>query len=316
MKPILASLFLALLCLTVKANGDDSTKVADAKVAEALKQIAEIEKKLTYKTGAITLDSGLATINIPEGYKFLGPADAKYIVEDVWGNLKGQAPLGMIIPADQMASIADYAFIVEYEEMGYVKDGDADDINYDDLLKNIQEDQVKANEERKAQGIPAMHLVGWAEKPYYDKNKKVLYWAKDLTIDGNTEHTLNYDIRVLGRKGVLILQAVGSLSSLDSVNKSKSDILNMVSFNTGNKYSDYNSSTDNVAAWTIGGLVAGKLLAKVGFFALILKNIKLIAIAIAAGGGALWRFITGRKKKEETLAYEQPAAPTDESTNA
>lgn len=311
MKYLLASLFIAFICLSVKAKGDDSTKVAE----EALQQIADIEKKLTYKTGIISLDSGLASINVPAGYKFLGPADAKYILEDVWGNLKGEAPLGMIVPADQMASVADYAFIVEFEEMGYVKDGDADDINYDDLLKTIKEDQVKANEERKAQGMPAMHLVGWAEKPYYDKSKKVLYWAKDYSIDGNTEHTLNYDIRVLGRKGVLTLQAIGSLSSLDSVNKSKSDILNMVSFNDGNKYSDYNSSTDNVAAWTIGGLVAGKLLAKVGFFALILKNLKLIFIALVAGGGAIWRFITGRKKKEETLAYE-PAPPTDDQTNA
>ena len=313
MKHLLVSAFLAFVCLSVKAKGgDDSTKVAE----EALKQIAEIEKKLTYKTGVISLDSGLATINIPEGYKFLGPSDTKYIVEDIWGNLKGQAPLGMIVPADQMASIADYAFIVEYEEMGYVKDDDANDINYDDLLKQIKEDQAKANEERKAQGMQAMHLVGWAERPYYDKNKKVLYWAKDYISEGNTEHTLNYDIRVLGRKGVLTLQAVGSMSSLDSVNKSKADILNMVSFNSGNKYSDYKSGTDNVAVWTIGSLVAGKLLAKVGFFALILKNIKLIFIAIAAGGGALWRFITGRRKKEKkTLAYETPA-PTDDQTNA
>ena len=37
---------------------------------------------------------------------------------------------------------------------------------------------------------------------------------------------------------------------------------------------DFDSKIDNVAAWTIGGLVAGKVLAKAGFFAIILKFIK------------------------------------------
>ncbi|MER3499635.1 MAG: DUF2167 domain-containing protein, partial [Chitinophagaceae bacterium] len=106
---------------------------------------------------------------------------------------------------------------------------------------------------------------------------------------------------------VLVLQAVSTMSQLASVNKNIDAVLNMVTFNNGNKYSDFNSSTDNVAAWTIGGLVAGKVLAKVGFFALILKYIKIIIIAI--GAGAVWRFITGRRKKEES--YE-PAPVADE----
>jgi uncharacterized membrane-anchored protein len=63
------------------------------------------------------------------------------------------------------------------------------------------------------------------------------------------------------------------------------------------KYSDFNPEIDNVAAWTIGGLVAGKVLAKVGFWALLLKFWKLILIAIAGAGGAFWRFFTGRKKE-------------------
>jgi uncharacterized membrane-anchored protein len=66
---------------------------------------------------------------------------------------------------------------------------------------------------------------------------------------------------------------------------------------------------DTVAAVGIGGLVAGKVLAKLGFlgllakfFAPLLKFGKLGFVAIAAGFSALWRFITGRKKEEETSA--------------
>jgi uncharacterized membrane-anchored protein len=85
----------------------------------------------------------------------------------------------------------------------------------------------------------------------------------------------------------------------------------MVSFNKGNTYSDFDSKTDDIAAWTIGGLVAGKILAKVGFFALILKNIKLIGLAILALGGGIWRFIRGRRKKEEEFVYESQPAPAN-----
>ena len=51
--------------------------------------------------------------------------------------------------------------------------------------------------------------------------------------------------------------------------------------------------------------MAGKVLAKVGIFALVLKNIKLILLAIAGFGGGIWRFITGKKKKPEEAVYEQ-----------
>lgn len=301
----LAGLLSALFVFA--GNDNDSTKL----ILEQLKKIDSIESKLHYKTGTITLQNGLATINIAPGFKFLEAADAKYILEDIWGNLKGQKPLGMILPADNRASIADYAFVVEYEDMGYVKDKDADDINYDDLLKDMQADAIKANEERKNAGIAAMYLTGWAAKPHYDKEHKMLYWAKEYKVDSSEENTLNYDIRILGRKGVLVLQAVSGMSQLDSVNKNINNILGMVSFNKGQRYEDFDSKVDNVAAWTIGGLVAGKLLAKVGLFAILLKYIKLIILAVSGFGAAVWRRITGKKKKEEEVMATEPEPSGD-----
>ena len=304
----LAGLFSTLFVFA--GSGDDSTSV----LIEQFRMIDSIEAKLHYKSGTVTLENGLASINIAPGFKFLDATDAKYVLEDVWGNLKGQTPLGMILPADSKAAIADYGFIIEFEALGYVKDEDADEINYDDLLKNMKEESVKANEERKKAGIPSMFLVGWAAKPHYDKERKLLYWAKEFKVDGSEENTLNYDIRILGRKGVLVLQAVSGMSQLDSVNKNISNILGMVSFNKGSRYQDFDSKIDNVAAWTIGGLVAGKLLAKAGILALILKNIKLILLAVAAFGGGIWRRITGKKKKEEELASTDSTSAEDSSS--
>jgi len=274
-----------------------------------LKIMDSVEKTLHYKTGVIELAGGIATINVNNGFRFLESDEAEYVLTEVWGNLKGTKPLGLLFPPSSSATgFSSYAYLLEYEDIGYVKDKDANEINYDDLMKDMKEGEKKSNEERSKLELNTMEMIGWAEKPHYDKEKKHLYWAKEFRVSGEDENTLNYDIRILGRKGVLNLSAIASMEQLDSVNKNLNNVLSMVSFNKGNTYSDFDSKTDNIAAWTIGGLVAGKILAKVGFFALILKNIKLIGLAIVAFGGAAWRFITGRRKKEEEFVYEsQPS---------
>ena len=61
---------------------------------------------------------------------------------------------------------------------------------------------------------------------------------------------------------------------LPDVKQNIEPVLASVSYTDGNKYGDFNPELDEVAAWTIGGLVAGKVLAKAGIFALLLKNLK------------------------------------------
>ncbi|MGC4036483.1 MAG: DUF2167 domain-containing protein [Chitinophagaceae bacterium] len=280
-----------------------------------MKVLDSIESSFNYKTGKIDLGSNLASINVPQGFKYLDGQQSERVIYDLWKNPKNNDKvLGMIFP-EKGGVISDntWAFVITYDDMGYVKDKDADDINYDDMMKEMKSDAEKANPERIKQGYTSMHMIGWAEKPYYDKDKKVLYWAKEINFGEDSLNTLNYDVRVLGRKGVLSLNAVASIDQLQEVDKYKGQILAMVQFNSGNKYSDYDSGVDKVAAWTIGGLVAGKVLAKVGFFALILKNIKLVLIALAGAGSAIWRFITGRRKKKEELQYA-PVSDNNETT--
>ncbi|HEX2535907.1 MAG TPA: DUF2167 domain-containing protein [Chitinophagaceae bacterium] len=304
------SLFLALFCaasLLVRAG--DPVDSLELK-AELTRIYDSIESRLHYKTGSFTLADGLATIKVPKGFKFLEASEARYVIEEVWGNQKGQIALGLIFPDSSSATSSSFAFVVEYEAMGYVKDSDADDIDYAELLTEMKAGNKEANEQRIKEGLTSMELIGWAATPFYDKNKKVLHWAKEIRVADQEEHILNYDIRVLGRKGVLILQAVSDMSALPSVNANIDNMLNMVSFSEGNRYSDFDSSTDEVAAWTIGGLVAGKVLAKAGFFAVIMKFFKFIVLGAIALGGALIKFFRGRKKQEEEEVYTAKQEPT------
>ena len=296
-KPILT---LVLLISAFCAFGKEKPKPKNDSADSTEIMVEDIEKTLKYQTGDIVIGDNLAKLKIPAGFRFLNAPQAKYIIYDVWGNPKneGENLYGLIVPEKiGVTEAGSWAFVIEYDDMGFVKDDDADKINYDDLMKEMNEGEAEANAERVKMGFSAVHIVGWAQKPYYDKDKKVLHWAKEIAFGGENEHTLNYNIRVLGRKGVLILNAVGGMDKLPEINEKIAAVLSSIEFNQGNKYADFNPSVDKVAAWTIGGLVAGKVLAKVGLFAVILKFGKVIFIALAAAGGAAWRFFTGKGKE-------------------
>jgi uncharacterized membrane-anchored protein len=297
---------VALLTTTMAKGEKDSLAILEK---AQLAFIDSVDNAMKYEKGAIALSSGSVTLNVPAGFKYLNKEQSNYILTDLWGNPPRTDILGMLFPeAGGPFAEKSYAFVITFDPMGYVKDDDADKINYDDLLKEMQEGEAEENKERVKQGYSSIHMVGWASKPFYDKTNKVLHWAKNLKFGDAEENTLNYEVRILGRKGVLSMNAVATMSELDEVRKDIDKVLAIPSFTAGNTYKDFDSKTDNVAAWTIGGLVAGKVLLKVGVWAAIVKFLawgwKFILIGIVAVWGAVKKFF-GRKtvvEEEQTVA--------------
>ena len=103
-----------------------------------------------------------------------------------------------------------WAVILTYVDDGHVDDSDAAEIDYDDMLKDMKEGTEEQQRGAQAGGLPGRAPLGWAEKPHYDAAAKKLYWAKELNFEGSELHTLNYDVRVLGREGVLSMNAVAT----------------------------------------------------------------------------------------------------------
>jgi uncharacterized membrane-anchored protein len=188
---------------------------------------------------------------------------------------------------------------ISYADDGYVKDGDAGKINYDDLLKQMQTAIQEEDKARRDKGYPTMRLVGWAAPPHYDAATHKLYWAKDVRFDGEAEDTLNYDIRILGRHGVLVLTAVSEMDQFPEIQKQTPQILSMVDFNQGNRYADFDPKVDKVAAYGIAALVAGGVAAKLGLFKMLLVFLvaakKFIIIALAAMAAWFRKIFGGRK---------------------
>ncbi|SFO70085.1 Uncharacterized membrane-anchored protein [Chitinophaga sp. YR627] len=319
---MLRSIYVAVLLLAtiaVKAAGpvEDSTEIYQRQYEQFADSVRKSEK---FETGLIHLPGGKANIDVPEGFKFLNREQSQYVLTTLWGNPPENAKdvLGMIFPAKaDPFTEGSYAFIVEFEEIGYVKDDDAGKIDYDEMLKNMQADEKATNEERAKNGYSSVHIVGWAQKPFYDAKNKVLHWAKEVKFgDEEGANTLNYNVRILGRHGVLSLNAICTMDELPLVKANINQVLHMAKFTDGNTYFDFDPKIDQVAAWTIGGLVAGKILAKVGFFAIILKFLvagwKFVAIGFAALIAFLKNLFT-RRRKEKMINTEGLADGSDDA---
>ncbi len=291
MKTSAAAYFVSILLASVVLAGARPTSRDEAQA---------LIDRLNFQQGKVVLHDGLATLNVPEGFRYLNGPDANKIIVDLWGNPPGEQPLGLLMPNVSPISRDAWAVIITYAKDGYVKDDDAQKINYDELLKKMKQGIHDANPERAKQGYPTMDLVGWAAPPRYERDTHKLYWAKELKFGGSAENTLNYNIRMLGRRGVLVLNAVASMSQLSEIEKASPKILSAIDYNPGNRYADFDArSGDKIASYGLAALVAGGVAAKLGFFKglwiAILAAKKFIVIG-AVAIAAWFRKLFGRKK--------------------
>lgn len=262
-------------------------------------QALQVVESLKYQQGDVTLDGGFATLKVPKEFQFLGRDDARKVLVDLWRNPPSSETIGLLMPADQNPLSDDcWVVTISYAEDGFVKDTDAAKINYDDLLKDMKKGAKEASAERVKQGYPAVELVGWAAPPHYDAQTHKLYWAKELKFAGESANTLNYNIRILGRRGVLVLNVIGAMDQLPKIEQSTPNILAMVNFNDGHRYSDFDPKVDKVATYGIAALVAGGIATKLGFFKLIWVAIlaakKFVIIGFVALGAWLKKLFKGK----------------------
>lgn len=283
---------------------DQATPTSPAP-AEAKSKEELVAESLVKREGVIALPGGQAKITVAEGFAYLDPADAAKLLTEIWGNPPDAVGsiLGIIMPKDiSPLDAKSWAAILTYDNDGHVSDDDASSINYDDLLKQMQQEVEEHNEARQKQGYETITLVGWAQKPSYDVKDHKLYWAKHLRFGtGASGETLNFAIRALGRTGVLQVNVVGDMKQLAEINAEVPKLLSMVSFTDGHRYADYKDG-DPVAAYGLAALVAGGVAAKAGLFkgllALLAASWKIVAVAVVAIGAFLARIlrsITGSK---------------------
>jgi uncharacterized membrane-anchored protein len=237
-----------------------------------------------------------AQLALPSGYGFVPPKEGAAVM-DMLGNETDERFVGLIFPEAEESS---WFVTMDYEPSGYIKDDDAKDWDADELLQNLKDGTEAGNEHRREMGVGEIQVTRWVERPAYDAQTHRLVWSAEARQKGgqDTDPTVNYNTYVLGREGYVSLNLITNSSTVEADKPSAHELLAAVNFNEGKRYTDFNGSTDKVAAYglaaLIGGIAAKKLglLAGLGLF--LAKFAKLIVVGVAAAGGAVAKFFKGR----------------------
>jgi len=302
-----AILIVSASPLAVAQPAPSAQSEAQAKAAADAKFKA-IEQSLHPQTGTVTIPAAHASLQLGEGYYYLPADEAKRVLTEGWGNPPDQVTsvLGMIFPSGKSFRDETWGAVVEYEDTGHVSDKDAASQDYNSVLADMKSSEEESNKAAQQQGYAGSHIVGWAQAPTYDPATRTLIWARNIKFDGTNYNTLNYDVRTLGRTGVLSLNMVDSMDNLPTVRTAAKGLGSTIKFDSGSAYNDFNPSTDKLADYGLAGLVAAgvgvAVAKKAGFLALLLvfakKGIALIvAGVIALGAWFKRRFGSGHQEE-------------------
>ncbi|WP_374396778.1 DUF2167 domain-containing protein [Sphingopyxis sp.] len=298
---------------TTTASSAESEMIARQRAATE-----KLLKELDRKTGTIPIRAAKADLNLGDQYYFVGPEQSRTILVDIWRNPPASANgvLGMVFPKGKSFIDDTWSAVITYEGTGYVSDDDAKTIDYEEMLANMKASDEAQAADIRAQGYPAGILQRWAQAPTYDAGRHSLVWARDIKFDDTPEDTLNYDIRLLGREGVLSMNILASMSQLDDVRQAAKTFASVGSFHAGARYADYNASTDKKAEYGLAGLVAAggaaAVAKKVGLLAVLAKFGKFLLIGLVALFAGFRNFIGGLFGRKPAMDASEWEALADE----
>ncbi len=299
MRAAMLGVAVAFACVSaMPAFPEQPTPAMSAEEKAYLTKMEALAKSLHPQTGDVSLDAAKATLHLGKDYYFLDADESRKVIVDAWGNPSEQAEgvLGMVFPAGK--SFLDpnsWGAIISYEQGGHVADDDAASADFDALMEQMKEGEAERNEARKKEGYAPIHLVGWADRPAYNRASHSVVWARELQFGDSSEHSLNYDVRLLGRVGVLSLNMVSGMSHLPEIKAAAAKFAAAATFDKNFAYSDYVDGVDEAAGYGIGGLVAAGVgiaaVKKLGLLALALAFGKKFMVLLLVGAAAVWQGI-------------------------
>lgn len=231
-------------------------------------------------------------VDVPAGYIFLDGKATRALMKKFGEPVSGRE-MGLLRSTNE-----DWSVMFEFADIGYVKDDDKDKLDADKLLASIKRGNAEANKERVRAGNPPLEIVGWEMPPKYDETTHNLEWAIRATSAG--EPILNYNTRLLGRKGVMEVVLIVDPAKLPATLPTFRNLLAGYSFQTTQSYAEYRPG-DKVAKYGLAALVVGGgavAAAKLGLLASLMvflkKGWKLVVVALAAVAAFVKRLFSGR----------------------
>jgi len=269
-------------------------------------QNSDSRPKLNFLKGPAKAPLGsVAKIELPTGYIFVNGKDYRTLLKAEGEPVSGRE-LGLLSPTN-----AAWSVIFSFSDVGYVKDDEKDSLNADKLLDSIKRGTAGANKERVRAGNPAIEVIGWEFPPKYNSTTHNLEWAIRGAEEGRP--ILNYNTRLLGRKGVMEVVLVVKPEQLSDTLPVYRDLLAGYSFQSGETYAEYRQG-DKIAKYGLGALVLGGAAvgaAKLGLLTWVAvffkKAWKLVVVAFAAVASFFKKLFSGRSAKSGQSSETTPS---------
>lgn len=251
----------------------------------------------------------IAQITVPQGYRFTGQSGAIKLLELTQNPSSGHE-LGALVP-DSKDDKQDVWFVIfEFNETGYVKDDEKDKLDAAAILKSLQEGTEESNKVRKERGWQLFHVAGWNKPPFYNPRTNNLTWAIRGVADamGNQPQgeSINYSLRILGRRGTMNVDLVLSPHQVSAVVPEFENLMTGFSYVEGQKYAEFRAG-DKIAEYGLTALVVGGAAAAAVKSGLLAKFWKVIVLGFVALAGAIKkiiayirRMISGNAAAEDT----------------
>jgi uncharacterized membrane-anchored protein len=240
-----------------------------------------------------------AYLRVPANMMFIPPAPAARLLR-AWGNKVEADPLGLVVG---LRDEDEWVTVIHFVKEGYIKDDDAKDWNADELLATIRQGTEDSNHDRISRGFEPIEVVGWIAAPRYDASTHRLVSSVAKRAKGappDAVQGINYDTFALGRNGYFVLDTLTDQTHVTHDKGPAADVLAGLEYTPGHRYTDFNASTDHVAAYGLAALVGAIAVKKLGLLALAgviaLKFAKVGAIVLA-GLAALVARLFKRKPK-------------------
>jgi uncharacterized membrane-anchored protein len=235
-----------------------------------------------------------AEVKVPEDCGFVDEKGVVKLLEATQNIAQGNELGGMVcsVPGSESYWMVFFSF----DDVGYIKDDEKDQLDADKLLASLRENTERANEIRAERGWGGFHVTGWERAPYYDSVTHNLTWAIRGEDDEN-QSSLNHNVRLLGREGVMSVELVVSPDNFAASMQGFETVLAGFNYGPGNRYSEWRQG-DKVATYGLTALVAGgagAMAAKSGLLGKLWKVIVAGAVALAAAVKKLFNKLTGKE---------------------
>ena len=212
---------------------------------------------LEIQSDTLTLVEGVAALALPQNYYALNTADARWVMETLWGNPADSQTLALIFQRGTSPLDGSWAAAVTSSQDGHISDIEAATLDFNAILSSYRQADAAQNVERAKAGQPSLNTQGWSGTPGYDKPSHSLRYGLLLQQGDDPALWLNAHASVLGRHGMIDMNVIATAEQAAEVDKALPTLVSMVQFAPGNGYEDFIPGVDTVRDGGLSALMGG-----------------------------------------------------------